>query len=225
MPKIREIINLEKKNMPAYQFHFLYHRVMPGFFYVIGGAIVVAILGVILSITTESEIIPLIPVIAWGISIFPLLILFVIGSRKVSIRLLIDKTNEFENKYKIVDYEVAKQQLIHESIIKDDRLIFEGKDIALKDCIIVFNCKTLSGIYSFTFVFIDKTKPNDEAVLIYNMEKNINSFFKENINLILNKEVYRLFLEDKKSFLKLLFKYNDPFKMEKFLLKNQNPSQ
>ena len=40
MEKIKDIIAMEKQNMPDYQFKFLYHRVMPGFIFVLGGAII-----------------------------------------------------------------------------------------------------------------------------------------------------------------------------------------
>ena len=55
MGKIKEIIEIEKQNMPDYQFNFLYHRVMPGFIFVLGGAIVVLGLGIGLYFITNFQ--------------------------------------------------------------------------------------------------------------------------------------------------------------------------
>ncbi|MFA6627713.1 MAG: hypothetical protein WCT17_04205, partial [Bacilli bacterium] len=74
MNKIKEIVKFEKEYMPSYQYHFLYKRLLPGMIYVVGGALGVIILAIILFFTTESKIIPIIPVIVWGISVIPLLI-------------------------------------------------------------------------------------------------------------------------------------------------------
>jgi len=104
MGKFKDIVKFEKENMPSYQYDFLYKRLLPGMIYVVGGALVVIILSIVLFFTTESDIIPIIPIIVWGIIVIPLLVLFVIHSKKMSLRLLQDKSNEFEKKYKTIDY-------------------------------------------------------------------------------------------------------------------------
>jgi transposase InsO family protein len=99
--------------MPSYQYDFLYKRLLPGMIYVVGGII----LAIILFFTTESEIIPIIPIILWGISVIPLLVLFVIHSKKMSLRLLQDKSIEFEKKYKTIDYKKATEKLEAKMVI------------------------------------------------------------------------------------------------------------
>ena len=69
MGKFKEIVKFEKENMPSYQYDFLYKRLLPGMIYVVGGALVVIILSIVLFFTTESNIIPIIPIIVWGISV------------------------------------------------------------------------------------------------------------------------------------------------------------
>ena len=61
MGKIKDIIEMEKQNMPDYQFKFLYHRVMPGFIFVLGGGIITLALGIGLYFITYSKFIPFIP--------------------------------------------------------------------------------------------------------------------------------------------------------------------
>ena len=39
MGKLKDILQEEKKNMPEYQYNFLYKKVMPGLIFVLGGAV------------------------------------------------------------------------------------------------------------------------------------------------------------------------------------------
>ena len=94
---------MEKQNMPDYQFKFLYHRVMPGFIFVLGGVIIALSLGIGLYFITYSEFIPFIPLTLWGIATIILLMLFVIYGKKYSLMLIEDKSKEFEKVYKLVD--------------------------------------------------------------------------------------------------------------------------
>lgn len=220
MSKFKDIVKFEKENMPAYQYNFLYKRLLPGLFYVIGGALVVIILAIVLYFTTESDIIPIIPVIVWGISVIPLLFLFVIHSRKNSKRLLIDKTNEFEKKYKIIDYKKALEQLENNMHIKADMLYFDDNSITLEDCLVYFYAKTLSGAYSFSLVFYKNEEPINDAILILDINSSLITYFVKNINLIYNQTAFLLFVNDKKDFLRLLYKYNDSKKIDDYLEKN-----
>ncbi len=220
MGKFKNIAKFEKEHMPSYQYHFLYKRLLPGMIYVIGGALVVAVLAIILALTTESELVPFIPVILWGISVIPLLVLFVIHSKKNSNRLLFDKSKEFEQKYKVIEYRIAEEKLASESVIKENSLYFEDKEIRLEDCFIYFFAKTMSGAYAFSFVFFKKDTPEDDAFLVLDLESNLMTYFLENIELIYNQSAFLLFARDKKEFLKLLFKYNDPKKIDQFLERN-----
>jgi hypothetical protein len=220
MGKLKDIVKFEKENMPSYQYNFLYKRLLPGFFYVIGGALFSIILAIILFFTTESDIIPIIPVIVWGVSVIPLLILFVIHSRKNSNRLLVDKTNEFENKYEIIEYKKAIEKLENNMLIKANMLHFDNGSVALEDCLVYFYAKTLSGAYSFSLLFYKKEEPVNDAFLSLDLDKNLMTYFIKNINLVYNQEAFLLFANEKKEFMKLLFKYNDPKKIDDYLKKN-----
>ena len=48
MKEMKKIIQFEKENMPEYQYRFLYKRVLPGFFFVLGGFDLLAISGLFL---------------------------------------------------------------------------------------------------------------------------------------------------------------------------------
>ena len=221
MSKLKNIVKFEKENMPSYQYDFLYKRLLPGMSYVVGGALVVIILAIILFFTTESEIIPIIPVIVWGISVIPLLVLFVIHSKKISLRLLQDKSNEFEKKYKIIDYKKASENLEDKMLIKDNTLYYDDMSISLEDCLVYFNAKTLSGVYSFSLLFYKKEEPINDAILILDLDSSVMTYFVKNTYLVYNQSAFLLFANDKKEFLRILLKYNDQKKIDDYLHKKR----
>lgn len=219
MKKIKEIVMFEKENMPSYQYDFLYKRLLPGMFYVVGGALVVVILAIIQFVTTESEIISIIPAILWGISVIPLLVLFVIHSKKMSLRLLQDKSNEFEKKYNIIDYKKATEKLEDKMIIRGNTLYYDDMSISLEDCLVYFYAKTLSGAFSFSLLFYNKEEPINDVILILDLDNSLMTYFVNNIYLVYNQDSFLLFANDKKKYLRLLFKYNDQKKIDDYLIK------
>lgn len=222
MGKFKEIVKFEKENMPSYQYDFLYKRLLPGMIYVVGGALVVIILAIILFFTTESEIIPIIPIIVWGISVIPLLVLFVIHSKKMSLRLLQDKSNEFDKKYKTIDYKKATEKLEDKMLIKDNTLYYDDMSIYLEDCLVYFYAKTLSGAYSFSLLFYKKEEPISDAFLVLDLDNSLITYFANNTYLIYNQSAFLLFANDKKEFLRLLLKYNNQKKIDDYLSKTDN---
>lgn len=221
MGKFKEIVKFEKENMPSYQYDFLYKRLLPGMIYVVGGALVVIILSIVLFFSTESNIIPIIPIIVWVISVIPLLVLFVIHSKKMSLRLLQDKSNEFEKKYKAIDYKKAIAKLEDKLLIKDNTLYYDEESIKLEDCIVYFYAKTLSGAYSFSLLFYKKEEPINDAILILDLDNSLITYFANNTYLIYNQSAFLLFANDKKEFLRLLLKYNDHKKIDDYLYNNR----
>lgn len=221
MGKFKEIVKFEKENMPSYQYDFLYKRLLPGMIYVVGGALVVIILSIVLFFTTESNIIPIIPIIVWGISVIPLLVLFIIHSKKMSLRLLQDKSNEFEKKYKAIDYKKAIAKLEDKLLIKDNTLYYDEESIKLEDCIVYFYAKTFSGAYSFSLLFYKKEEPISDALLVLDLDNNLITYFVNNIYLVYNQTAFSLFANDKKEFLRILFKYNDQKKIDDYLHKKR----
>ena len=219
MSKLKDIVKFEKENMPSYQYNFLYKRLLPGMIYVVGGALVVIILAIILFFTTESEIIPIIPVIVWGISVIPLLVLFAIHSKKMSLRLLQDKSNEFEKKYNIIDYKKATEKLEDKMIIRGNTLYYDDMSISLEDCLVYFYAKTLSSAYSFSLLFYNKEEPINDVILILDLDNSLMTYFVNNIYLVYNQDSFLLFANDKKKYLRLLFKYNDQKKIDDYLIK------
>ena len=222
MGKFQKIVKFEKEYMPSYQYDFLYKRLLPGIIYVVGGALVVIILAIILFFTTESEIIPIIPIIVWGISVIPLLVLFVIHSKKMSLRLLQDKTNEFDKKYKTIDYKKATEKLEDKMLIKDNTLYYDDMCINLEDCLVYFYAKTLSGAYSFSLLFYKKEEPISDALLVLDLDNSLITYFVNNTYLIYNQSAFLLFANDKKEFLRLLLKYNNQKKIDDYLSKTDN---
>ena len=220
MGKIKDIIEMEKQNMPDYQFKFLYHRVMPGFIFVLGGAIISLGLGIGLYFITYSEFIPFIPLIIWGIATIILLILFVIYGKKYSLMLIEDKSKEFEKVYKLVDYDKAIIKLEKNKIIVDDKL-YLGKDMYFfKELNIFFFSKTLSGAYYFRFEIYNRN--NKQLIGTLDLDEYLCTFFSKNLYLIRNYELLELFIIDKTRFLKYLYKYNDVHKMYKKYLKDNS---
>ena len=65
MGKFKDIMNEEQKNMPVYQYTFLYKRVLPGLFFVVSGAIVSFALAILLYFVTDLEGIAWIPILIW----------------------------------------------------------------------------------------------------------------------------------------------------------------
>ena len=220
MGKIKDIINIEKQNMPDYQFKFLYHRVMPGFIFVLGGAIIVLGLGVALYFLTYSEFIPFIPLILWGIATIVLLILFVIYGRKYSLMLIEDRTKEFEKEYKLVDYDKAIAKLEKNKLIIDDKLCIDNNMYSFKELNILFFCKTLSGAYYFRFEIYNRK--NIQLIATLDLDKYLCTYFSKNLYLIRNHELFELFINDKAKFLNYLYKYNDVNKMYKKYLKDNS---
>lgn len=213
MGKFKEIITEEKKNMPDYQYKFLYHRVMPGFIFVLGGAVVVLVLGMILYFITRSEIIPFIPLIIWGLTTIVLYVLFIIYSKKYSKRLLTDKTKEFEKEFKLIEYNKAMEKLEKKKIIINDKLLIGKELYNLDDCNIFFFCKTLSGIYYFRIEIYRKI--DNQLLSMLELDNCLCTYFSNKVHLIQNYELFELFLKNKKLFLEYLYKYNNGKKMNK----------
>lgn len=211
MGKFKKIVQFEKEHLPEYQYNFLYHGVLPGFFFVLGGAVIAAIF-VIIGGVTENILLGVIPFSIWIGGIFILLTLFVIYNKKISARLLADKTKELENLYTITDFEFAKQELADENLIVDGKLISEELDpIPLEDCYIIFFCKVWSGVFYFKLDFYNKI--SHEGLMGVSIDKNLLTYFVNRLELIENRQLFELFIEDKKKFLKLLYRYNDFRKM------------
>ena len=232
MGKFKKIVQFENEHMPEYQWNFLYRRCMPGMFFVIGGAIVAAILATIGS-SINNDLLVFIPVGLYAVISLVLMILFIVNGRKVSKRLLFDKTRELEDFYTLFDLDTAAQNLASDGFIVNNELVlypdefrddehFEDYDlppqkIKLEDCDIVFECKTWSGVFHFQLYFL--SKDNHMLITYVNIDTNLYCYFAHQIDMIYNKELFRLFVDDKEGFLKLLYKYNDSKKMENHLKK------
>lgn len=219
MSKLKEIIQMEKENMPEYQFKFLYHRVMPGFIFVLGGGILTLVLGAIFNHVFTNEFISYIPLIIWAITTIVLLVLFVIYGKKYSRILNLDKEKEFTEKYKIIKLETAIENLKKKNIIVNNMLVVNGKYYPLHNCLIYFFSKTLSGKFYFRLEFYDIE--THTPITMLELDQDICTYFVSNNYKIINQELFDLFNNDKKEFLKLLFKYNKPSKMQKKLIKNK----
>ncbi len=219
MSRIKEILAEEKKNMPKYQYDFLYKRVMPGFFFVLGGAIVIVILIIIFTIVNPNHIFifPYIVLGFWVIATIILLVLFVIKIKEINKKLLNDKTVELEEKYKLCEYYEAVEYLERHNIIIDNQIIIDDEMIPIKECDILFFCKTWSGAFYFYIYFYDKV-----TKLVLNeicLDKNSCTYFYNNKIDLINNEVFELFIRDKRKFLELLYKYNDAEKILKHIKK------
>lgn len=218
MSRIKEILAEEKKNMPKYQYDFLYKRVMPGFFFVLGGALVMMILIIIFAIVNPNHIFPYIVLGVWGITTIILLVLFVIKIKEINKRLINDKTIEFEGKYKLCEYNEAVQYLEKQKIIIDNQIIIADEMIAIKEFDILFFCKTWSGAFYFYINFYDKdTKLFMQDI---SLDENSCTYFYNHKTDLINYEVFELFVRDKRKFLELLYKYNDAEKILKHIKKN-----
>ncbi len=215
MGKLQQTLQLEKENMPDYQYRFLYKRVMPGFFYILGGAIFVLVLGIVLDFCTDLKILPYIPLIIWMITTFILLVLFIIYGKKNTNRLICEKTAEFEKQYHLIARENAIKILEKNRIIINNCLILEADCIPLDDCLIVFHCKTISGVYNFGLGFY--SKHNGHILSYLALDNAVCSYFNQGENVVVNDRLFSLFLLDKRKFMQLLLRYNDEVKMEKHI--------
>ncbi len=227
MGKLKQIIEFEKENMPKYQFNFLYKRVFPGFIFILGGAILCIVLYSVIHSATGNEVIPFIILGVWLVATFVLLTLFVIYGKKISSRLLEDKTAEFEKKYELIDCSQALENLAQKNIIVDNKLVinndetaFEdylssGQQIPLDNCNLFFQCQTYGGAYFFLLGFLNKQ--DNELISGRELDGDLCSFFAKKTSMFLNKKLFELFLNDKRAFLKLLYKYNNPEKMIKHI--------
>lgn len=77
----------------------------------------------------------------------------------------------------------------------------------------------MSGAYSFSLVFYKKEEPINDYILILDLDSILITYFVRNIDLILNKTAFLLFANDKKGFLRILFKYNEQKKIDDYLNK------
>lgn len=216
MKRIKELVAEEKKNMPEYQYNFLYKRVFPGFIFVLGGAIVLPIIILIWGLTIDDYyIIPCLLVLFWLITTIVLTVLFVIKSKQLSQRLLDDKTQEFENKFQWIEYDVAVARLEKRKAIEGNEFIANDKKLAMNDCYMVFYCKTLGGAYYFNINIYDREYGN--LFTVFHLDRESCTFFYDKKDAFVNKELFELFVRDKKTFLQLLYKYNDADKMLKHI--------
>ena len=174
MGKCKKIVQFEKENMPEYQYRFLYKRVLPGFFFVLGGAIFVLVIGMILGYCTDNIILSFVPLFIWGITTCVLLALYVIYSKKYTNRLISEKSLEFDSKYSIVEIQEAVSFLGQQGLIVGDCIIVDKQCIRLEDCFVVFHCKTVSGVYYFAFGFYSKY--NNEQLVVLTADKYLCSY-------------------------------------------------
>lgn len=215
MKEMKKIIQFEKENMPEYQYRFLYKRVLPGFFFILGGAIFVLAWGIIWDYCTDFKIIPFIPLVIWAITTFVILVLYVIYGKKYTHRLICEKALEFEEKYNVVDIQEAVCFLEQQGSIVENCIVADGNKISLDDCLTIFHCKTISGVYCFAFGFY--SKHNGEQLEVLTADKYLCSYFKASKSPVVNRGLFELFLSDKTKFMKLLLQYNDEVKMEKHI--------
>lgn len=222
MGKIRKILNEEKKNMPGYQYTFLYKKVLPGFLYILCSAIVLVILCPILDRVTDFSPLLLILPGVWLASVAVLLVLFVCGSKKLSRRLLRDKTAEFSEKFRMIDPKTAESNLEEAGILRDGMLLWKGETIALSECTIFFYCRTHAGKFFFQLLFLSRMA-GEPPVL--DLDENSYTYFATHSERIANAPLFELFVQDKELFLKSLFRYNDPEKMLQKLQKMQKDAR
>lgn len=213
MGKFKDIINLEKQNMPDYQFKFLYKQVLPGMVYFIGGAILSLVLGFLIGWITSSEFWGVIPVIVWAIGCVVLLILFVVKSKELSKRLIDDKTRELNEKFNSVDYQKSVDKLISKGFLSCDLSTIAR--FPIEELTIIFDGYTLLGRINLRFIF--NLKDTGKTVYMVKMDEDNYSFFSGNIDLIENRLLFETFIKDKRKFLQLLYRYNNRIKMEKAL--------
>ena len=218
--EIKEKVEKEKRNLPEYQFKFLYHKVIPGIFFVIFGGILALALNVLFTFIFKSEIIGLIPSIIYFFVTIVLLIFFVIYNKKYSNMLLDDKTKEFDLKYKLIDYDVAALKLKDDNIINEDTIFVNNQTYLLKDLYFFMYSKTLSGVYYFR-LNIHK-KDNNNFIGYVDLDQNLCSYFSKHIDFIVNSDMFELFLRDRRTFLKYLHKYNDIKKMQKKYIRDNS---
>lgn len=201
--------------MPSYQYNFLYKRVLPGFIFVVGGAIVVLIVGLILGFTV-GESYAFIPLVLWGLGVVICLVLFVISSRKLTTRLINDKTDELEKYFVECNRDEATAQLNSLGVTDMSIVADDGTLVEMSQCIVLFDCFVVSGKICLSMLFVS-------AMGVYlrslPLDKYSYTWFAHNIDLIANKQLFQLFIDDKREFLKLLYKYNNSEKMTRKLSK------
>ena len=215
MGKFKKVVQFEKEHMPEYQYRFLYKRVLPSFFYILGGAVFVLVWGMVFDFCTNLKVVPYIPLIIWMITTFVLLVLFIIYGKKNTNRLICEKTAEFEKQYHLIARETAIELLEKNRIIINNCLILEADCIPLDDCLIIFHCKTISGVYYFGLGFYSKHNGDNLAYL--ELDNAVCSYFNQGENAVVNDRLFSLFLFDKRKFMQLLLRYNDEVKMEKHI--------
>ena len=209
MRKIRETIQQEKENMPTYQFNFLYNtlpRIMSFVFFIL---IVGVISTAILSEYLENELLYALPLICAVLLSIPFFIHLIKTGRKVRGRLVEEKTHDFEQKYPLLPFEVAKEILEQEGIIKDHLAIIYENSYRIKELYTVFIGYTISGLYTFGFGFNHK---DFEEPWYLELDSPTLSYYYHRLELVSNGEILKLFVEDKKLYVKLLLKYNGDIK-------------
>lgn len=142
-----------------------------------------------------------------------LLILFCIYGKKISLRLIEEKTKEIQKKYAQIEFAKAVADLADQSLIVNNAFILDQAAVPLENCMIYFFCKTVSGKFEF-YLFIYDCK-SLELLHMYELNDRLCTFFEKDRSHFLNRALFDLFLQDKNKFLKLLYKYNDPEKMLK----------
>lgn len=214
--KFRKILEEERKNMPSYQYNFLYKRVLPGFIFVLGGAIVVLVLGLVLEFTLDNKSIAYIPFIVWAVGVAVCLVLFVVSSRKLSARLINDKTDELQKQFVSCGLDEATAELNSVGVTADSIVADDGLCVELSQCLVYFDCMVISGKICLTLLFVSQTGTYLRALP---MDVYSYTWFQHNSDLIVNKQLFQLFVDDKRAFLQLLYKYNNSEKMTKKLSK------
>ncbi len=206
---IKSIIAKERENMPEYQYNFLYKRVMPGFVFVIGGAIVVFIACLLIEHFTKNEIVAFIPFIAWAVTVAVLLVLFVTGTLRLNRRIDADNLKRLNERFYITDSAEAEEKMRCEGITKDSWSI-NGLTVPLSECDVIFFFYDNYGSINFSMLFA-----NDNFNLLYALDLDAYSYtwFVNNIEIVRNKEVFGMLVKDKEKFITLYRRYKNPEKM------------
>ena len=206
MGRFREIIEQERTVMPDYQYRFLYKRVMPwlivwlvGMFVALGASIAIGFL-------TDGSGYTFIPVGVWGVWTIILSVLYAVGSRKIAARLIFDRTQEFKDKFPSVDFAVAAAHLEKERIIVDGAVRTEGRYLPLSECKLYFFAQVAAGYVS---VSVQGYSESNRAIFGIPLDEYSCAYFAGSNYDFVNRELFDLFVRDKETFLRLLFRYAD----------------
>lgn len=200
-----------KENMPDYQYKFNYHFLFPFVFVFIVGPLIALAFSIPLGISGSKYY--LLPVMIWACILFVMLVILFPYGKYVSKRVIEDQINILNQYTKIIDFQIALKDLENRGICNNIGFFTVDEDvIPFENMRYMFVAQYPSGKTFLSLVIHSDRYENDSFLEI---DVNVYTLIKKKDLYIENTEIFSMFENNKKAFMRTLLKRNSSIRFKK----------